>query len=151
MKIALACDHAGFAIKQQVIEQLVTLGCDILDLGASEYDANDDYPDFAQRIAVAISSKQVTRGIILCGTGVGAVIAANKFKGVYACLCHDPYTAQQAVINNDLNLLCIGSMTIGKAVLDQVIHAFVTAQWGDIPRHARRLKMIQELEAKQFG
>lgn len=151
MKIALACDHAGFCLKQQVFEQLTVLGCDILDLGACEYDANDDYPDIAHRIASAIADKQADRGIMLCGTGVGAVIAANKFKGVYACLCHDPYTAAQGVINNDMNLLCIGSLTIGKAILGQVVHAYVTAQWGNIPRHARRLQMIHDLENEQFA
>lgn len=150
MNIALACDHAGFGLKELVVAQLTALECDILDLGACEYDANDDYPDIAGRIATAIADKQAGRGIILCGTGVGAVIAANKFKGVYACLCHDPYTAAQGVINNDMNLLCIGSLTIGKAILTEVVQAYVTAKWGDIPRHARRLKMIHDLEDKQF-
>jgi ribose 5-phosphate isomerase B len=150
MKIALACDHAGFGLREIVLQTLATTGCDVLDLGACAYDANDDYPDIAQRIAVALQQKQADRGIMLCGTGVGAVIAANKFKGVYACLCHDPYTAAQGVINNDMNLLCIGSLTIGTAILGQVAYAYATAQWGDIPRHARRLDMIREMENQQF-
>ncbi len=151
LKVALACDHAGFGLRQQVLTQLADLGVEVLDLGACEYDAKDDYPDIGKRIATAIASKHADRGIMLCGTGVGAVIVANKFKGVYACLCHDPYTAAQGVINNDMNLLCIGSLTIGKAILGQVVQAYVTAQWGEIPRHAKRLEMIHELEDQNFA
>lgn len=150
LRIGLACDHAGFALREKVLQWLGELDCQVLDLGACEYDAKDDYPVITQKIATAIQQKQIDRGIMLCGTGVGAVIAANKFKGVYACLCHDPYTAAQAVINNELNLLCIGSLTIGPAILGQVVAAYVHAQWGDIPRHARRLEMVKRIEDEQF-
>lgn len=148
--IALACDHAGFALRQPVLDLLATFDCHVLDIGACTYAPDDDYPDIAQRISLALQQHQAHRGIILCGTGVGAVIAANKFKGVYACLAHDPYTAAQGVINNDMNLLCIGTLTIGKAICLECVKAFATAQWGDIPRHARRLQMIKEIEDQQF-
>ena len=146
MKIALAADHGGFALKQEVADLLRSLGHEVMDLGAREYDAADDYPDFARYVGQAIQHAQVDRGIVLCGSGVGASIAANKHKGVRASVCHDTYTAAQGVEHDDMNVLCIGARVIGPALTREVVKAFVNARFQTEERFQRRLEKLMAIE-----
>ena len=115
MKVGLAADHGGFEMKQQ-LAKLIVAGHEVVDFGNKAYDANDDYPDFAIPLARAISRGDVERGVLLCGSGVGASVAANKIVGVRAAVCHDDFSARQGVEDDDLNILCLGGRTTGLAV-----------------------------------
>ncbi len=149
MKIAIACDHAGFPLKQTVVETVRSAGHEVLDLGTDSTDPVD-YPDYAEKVGRAIQKGEVQRGIVLCGSGVGACIAANKLKGVYACLCHDTYSAHQGVEHDDMNVLCIGGRIIGPEPAREIVSAFLAARFvGQDPgqeRHARRVGKIRRLE-----
>jgi len=149
MKIAIACDHAGFPLKQTVVETVRSAGHEVLDLGTDSTDPVD-YPDYAEKVGRAIQRGEVQRGIVLCGSGVGACIAANKLKGVYACLCHDTYSAHQGVEHDDMNVLCIGGRIIGPEPAREIVSAFLAARFvGQDPgqeRHARRVGKIRRLE-----
>lgn len=147
MKIAVACDHAGFALKNDVIEALRSLGCEVVDLGAHQFDAHDDYPDFARYVSQAIQHGQAQRGVLLCGSGVGASIAANKHKGVRAAVCHDVYSAHQGVEHDDMNVLCLGARIVGPALIKDLISAFVNARVSLEERHQRRLEKVSAIEA----
>lgn len=149
MKIALACDHAGFPLKTMVVETLRAAGHEILDLGVN--DATPvDYPDYTEKLGRAIQQGQAERGILLCGSGVGACIAANKLKGVYAGLCHDTYSAHQGVEHDDMNVLCLGGRIIGAELAHEIIRAFLNARFlGNDPgqeRHQRRVNKVRALE-----
>jgi ribose 5-phosphate isomerase B len=152
MKIAVACDHAGFPLKDMVLETVRGLGHTILDLGTDSTEPVD-YPDFAEKIGHAIQEGKADRGILLCGSGVGACIAANKMHGVYAGICHDTYSAHQGVEHDDMNVLCIGSRIIGPELAREIVEAFLAARFiGNDPgeeRHAKRVRKIQKLEHDQ--
>lgn len=147
MKIAVACDHGGFPLKATVVSLLQELGHEVLDLGAYEYNATDDYPDFARYMGQAIQHKQAERGILLCGSGVGACVGANKLTGVRASVCHDVYSAHQGVEHDDMNVLCLGSRIIGEALVADLVRAFVSAKFSGEERHVRRLEKIKAMEA----
>jgi len=147
MKVAIAGDHAGFELKQQIAERIRKMGVEVLDLGAHQYDASDDYPDFAFAVAEAIASKKVERGVLICGSGVGVSIAANKVKGVRACLCHDTYSARQGVEHDDMNVVVIGARVISIELATEVIRAFLGAQFSNEERHVRRLNKVLAVEA----
>jgi ribose 5-phosphate isomerase B len=147
MKIAIGCDHGGFPLKQLVVDTLRKLGHDILDCGAMTYDAKDDYPDFALAVARAVKERRAEKGIIVCGSGVGACVAANKLKGVRAGLCHDTYSAAQGVEHDDMNVLCLGARVVGAAVAEELVKAFATARFSGEERHARRLAKVNAIEA----
>ncbi len=147
MKIAVACDHAGFALKTDVMKHVEALGHEVRDLGANYYDANDDYPDFARYVCQAIQHGQADRGVLLCGSGVGASIAANKHKGVRAAVCHDVYSAHQGVEHDNMNVLCLGARIIGPALVNDLVKAFLTAQPDLAERHIRRLEKVEAIEA----
>jgi ribose 5-phosphate isomerase B len=151
MKISVACDHAGYPLKATVLELVRALGHESLDLGADST-APSDYPDYAEKVGRALQAGQAQRGILLCGSGVGACIAANKMKGVYACLCHDTYTAHQGVEHDDMNVLCLGTRVIGPETAKEIIAVFLAARFiGGDPgqeRHARRVAKIRTLEAE---
>lgn len=149
MKIAIAADHGGYPLKAILIEALEANNHEVLDLGAHEYDAGDDYPDFARYVGQAIQHKQAQRGIILCGSGVGASVAANKLKSVRAGLCHDNYSAHQAVEHDDINVLCLGSRVVGEAVALELVNTFINAQFSGEERHARRLEKVIAIEGAQ--
>ncbi len=151
MKIAIACDHGGFALKAPVKELLTALGHEVLDLGAHEYDKADDYPDFARYIGQAIGHNQAERGVLICGSGVGAAIAANKMRGVRACVCHDAYSAAQGVEHDDMNVLCLGARVVGDEVMKILVTAFANAKFSGEQRHRRRLEKVQALEAAAGG
>ena len=147
MKIAIAADHGGFAHKALVKQVLEELGHEVLDLGAHAYDKADDYPDFARYVGQAIQHGQAERGVVLCGSGVGAVIAANKMSGVRACLCHDVYSAAQGVEHDDMNVLCLGARIVGEELVKVLVKAFAQATFSGEQRHARRLEKVKAIEA----
>jgi ribose 5-phosphate isomerase B len=147
MKIAIACDHGGYPLKETIVKQLRSLGHEVMDLGAHQLDPADDYPDFARYVGQSIQHKQVDRGIILCGSGVGACIAANKMKGVRAAVCHDTYSAAQGVEHDAMNVLCLGARIVGAALAPELVKAFVTAKYSGEERHNRRLEKVGAIEA----
>ncbi|MEO0476324.1 MAG: ribose 5-phosphate isomerase B [Planctomycetota bacterium] len=147
MKVALAADHGGYPLKAEIAELVKSLGHEVLDLGAHQYDKDDDYPDFARYIGQAIQHGQADRGVLLCGSGVGASIAATKMKGVRAAVCHDAYSAAQGVEHDDMNVMCLGSRIIGGAVADVLVRAFLSASFSGEERHKRRLDKVQGIEA----
>jgi len=147
MKIAIAADHGGFPIKASIVELVKKLGHEPVDLGAHQYDAKDDYPDFARYVGQAIQHGQADRGIIICGSGVGACVAANKHKGVRASVCHDTYSARQGVEHDDLNVLCIGARVIGVELASAVVEAFINARFlAEESRFVRRLDKVIAIE-----
>jgi ribose 5-phosphate isomerase B len=147
VKIALGTDHAGFEFKNQLVSILVGQGVDIFEVGAFSYDANDDYPDFAEAVARAVADGKAERGILVCGSGVGASIAANKVRGVRAAMCHDTYSAHQGVEHDDMNVLCMGARIVGIELAREVANAFLGAIFSGEPRHARRLTKVIAIEA----
>jgi ribose 5-phosphate isomerase B len=139
MKVIIGADHGGFALKQELSETVRSAGHEIVDVGAHRYDAADDYPDFSLAVARAVARGEGERGIIVCGSGVGASVAANKVKGVRAGLCHDTYSARQGVEHDDMNVLCLGGRVVGSALAQELIRAFLGARFSGEERHARRL------------
>ncbi len=148
MKVALAADHAGFQLKQLVAAALEGEGMTVVDLGT--HDARPvDYPDFARAVGASIVAGETDRGILICGSGVGACVAANKIKGIRAGLCHDTYSAHQCVEHDDVNVLCIGSRVIGPALAMEIVRAFLAAVFSYDDRHVRRLNKIIDIERAQ--
>lgn len=148
MKILIGADHAGFPLKQQIVEQLKKAGHEVVDHGAHEYDALDDYPDFSLAVARGIANNEGDRGIIVCGSGVGASIAANKVKGARASLCGDVYTAAQGVEHDAMNVLCLGGRVIGPTTAEKIVEAFLGATYSPEERHDRRLNKVRDAESE---
>ncbi len=146
MRIAVACDHAGFTLKDEIISIVQNAGNEVLDLGTYNQEPVD-YPDFAEKAGRAITQGQAERGIIICGSGVGACIAANKIKGIYACVCHDTYSAHQGVEHDNMNVLCLGGRIVGIELAKEIVIAFLNAQFSTEERHQRRFSKIQALES----
>jgi ribose 5-phosphate isomerase B len=142
MRIAVACDHGGYPLKDTVLDAVRTAGHEALDLGAFDT-ASSDYPDFAVKIGTAIQQGQAERGILICGSGVGACIAANKIKGIYAGICHDTYSAHQGVEHDDMNVLCLGARIVGAALAEELVRAFLSAQFSREDRHVRRTGKVR--------
>ena len=147
MKIAIACDHGGYPLKKPLATLMKSLGHEVLDLGAHELDSQDDYPDFARYVGQAIQHGQAQRGVLLCGSGVGASIAASKQNGIRAAVCHDTYSAGQGVEHDDMNVLCLGARIVGEALAVELVKAFVNAKFSAEERHARRLEKVNAIEA----
>jgi len=145
MKIAIACDHGGFPLKEAVLEAVRAAGDELLDLGAFSV-APDDYPDYAEKLGRAIQKGEAERGVLLCGSGVGASIAANKLKGVYAAVCHDIYSAHQGVEHDAMNVLCLGARVIGPKLAEDLVAAFLSARFRNEERHIRRVDKVKKLE-----
>ena len=148
MKIALAADHAGFGLKQVIAAALEQEGTTVIDLGTHNA-VPADYPDFARVLGANIVGGQADRGILICGSGVGACVAANKIKGIRAGLCHDTYSAHQGVEHDDINVLCIGSRVVGAALAMDIVRAFLGAVFSYEDRHVRRLNKILDIENLQ--
>ena len=146
VELAIGADHAGFELKGQLIPWLRSLGHEVVDLGAHELDPEDDYPDFAATVAEAVQSGRFERGIIVCGSGVGASITANKVPGVRACLCHDTYTAHQGVEHDQMNVVCLGGRVIGIELSKEILTAFLSANFIPEPRFQRRLDKLIAVE-----
>jgi len=149
MKIAVACDHAGFPLKDEIIAAIQETGNEAIDLGTYSQEPVD-YPDYAEKAGRAILQGQAERAILLCGSGVGAAIAANKIKGVYACICHDTYSAHQGVEHDNMNVLCLGGRIIGGELAKELVKAFLNARFTGEERHKRRTGKIVALES-HFG
>lgn len=148
MIVAIGTDHAGFPLKEAVLEAIGSSGHQALDCGAETVIPGDDYPDYAQRVAHAITERRAERGVLLCGSGVGASVAANKFRGIRAALCHDTFSARQGVEDDAMNVVCLGARIIGPALAAEIIQAFLRARFSDAERHRRRLDKIQEFERR---
>jgi ribose 5-phosphate isomerase B len=148
MKILIGADHAGFPLKQQIVEQLKKAGHEVVDHGAHEYNALDDYPDFSLAVARGIANNEGDRGIIVCGSGVGASIAANKVNGARASLCGDTYSASQGVEHDAMNILCLGGRVIGPTTAEKIVEAFLGAEYSPEERHNRRLGKVRDAEAE---
>jgi ribose 5-phosphate isomerase B len=148
MHLALSADHGGFQLKTILVEYLQTLGHVVTDLGTNSPDAVD-YPDFARLVAEAVREKRAERGIVVCGSGVGACIAANKFPGIRAAICHDTFSAHQGVEDDDMNVLCLGARIVGPELAKELARTFLSASFSGAERHVRRLKKINATE-KEF-
>lgn len=147
LSVAIAADHGGFALKSELLPRLEA-SYQVLDLGANVLDPLDDYPDFAEAVARAVASQRVARGIIICGSGVGAAIAANKVPGVRAALCHDTYSARQGVEHDDMNVLCLGARVIGLALARELVLAFLEARFSTDEKYRRRLRKVLAIESR---
>ncbi|MBI2855399.1 MAG: ribose 5-phosphate isomerase B [Chloroflexi bacterium] len=148
MHVAVAADHNGYSLRAELLTWLQSRGYRVLDLGAYQVDPDDDYPDFAVAAAQAVASGRVDRGIIACGSGVGACIAANKMTGVRACVCHDTYSARQGVEHDDMNVLCLGARVIGVELARELVDAFLQARFTGEERHQRRLNKVLAIEGR---
>ncbi len=148
LRVGLSADHAGAALKAELLRRVAEARPDdrLMDLGGDGSDPNDDYPDFAQRLAVAVRDGEVDRGILVCGSGVGASIAANKVRGVRAAVCHDTYSAHQGVEHDDMNVLTLGARVIGSEPALECSLAFLGATFSGEPRHRRRLDKVMAIE-----
>ena len=147
MRVAIASDHAGFPLKETVMQTVRAAGHEPIDLGT--HDASPvDYPDFAEKVGGAVQRGEAERGIILCGSGVGASIAANKLKGIRSGVCHDTYTAHQGVEHDDMNVLAIGGRVIGPELAVEIVRAYLGAKFSDEERHARRVGKVKDIEAR---
>jgi ribose 5-phosphate isomerase B len=149
VKLVIASDHAGFALKEEVRAYLTRQGHEVLDLGAYKVDPQDDYPDFAERVGEAIKAGEAPRGILICGSGVGVSIAANKIPGIRAAMCHDTYSAHQGVEHDDMNVLVIGARIIASALAYELTDAFLEAKFlSSEERFTRRFRKVLAIEAK---
>lgn len=146
MKIAISSDHGGFELKNILIKWLQEKKFEIIDLGNSVYDKDDDYPDFARILAEVVAAGKADKGIALCGSGVGACITANKVKGIRASVCHDTYTAHQGVEHDKMNVLCIGARIIGVELAKEIALAFIDAEFINEDRFIRRYNKIVDLD-----
>jgi len=146
MKIAVGADHAGFPLNKMVVQDLRAAGHEVLDFGADRGDLPDDYPDYAKLVAEAVNSGRAERGLLICGSGVGVTAAANKFRGIRACMCHDTYSAHQGVEHDNMNVLCLGARVIGPSLALELAHAYLNAHFSGEERHVRRLGKIHAFE-----
>lgn len=144
--VTLGADHGGFQLKSELLPWLGSREFDVEDLGAHTLDADDDYPDFAEAVARRVASGKAHRGVLICGSGVGACIVANKVAGVRACLCHDTYSARQGVEHDDMNVLCLGARIVGFELARELLNAFLKARFSGEERHQRRLEKALAVE-----
>lgn len=147
MRVAIAADHAGFSLKGELIPELERLGHQVLDLGTFSSDPVD-YPDYAEAIGAALMEKRAGRGVLICGSGVGASVAANKHPGIRAGICHDSYSAHQGVEHDDMNVLVLGARVIGPALARELVRDFLAARFSGEERHVRRLEKVKAIERR---
>jgi len=150
MKVVIGSDHAGFQLKNAMGDVLRAMGNEVLDVGAFNENPSD-YPDFAEAVGLAVLDGKAERGVLVCGSGVGASVAANKLPGIRAGMCHDTYSAHQGVEHDDINVLVLGSRVIGVALAQDLVKAFMAARFSNEERHVRRLAKVKALEAKYAG
>jgi ribose 5-phosphate isomerase B len=148
MIVAIGTDHAGFVLKPTILDAIRGAGHEALDCGAFELSPGDDYPDFAERVARAVLDGRAERGVLLCGSGVGASVAANKFVGIRSALCHDTFSAHQGVEDDAMNVLTLGARVIGPSLAAELVGAFLRAQFSGAERHRRRLDKITTIESR---
>lgn len=150
MKISIGADHAGYEMKQGLIQLVQKLGHTVHDVGTFEPGKPDDYPDYAILVAEDIRSGQAERGILVCGSGVGVSIAANKFKGIRAGICHDHYSAHQGVEHDEMNVLVLGARIVGPMLAEESVEAFLNATFSGEERHVRRVNKVKAIEQNEF-
>ena len=150
MRVAIAADHGGFALKAPLIETLKQEGHDVLDLGAFNAERSD-YPDFAEAVGLALQHDQAERGIVICGSGVGACIAANKMRGIRACVCHDTYSAHQGVEHDDMNVIVLGARIVGAELANDLVRSFLAAKFNNGDRYIERLNKIEKIAQRACG
>ncbi len=148
MKIAIGADHGGFLLKEELVTYLTRSGQSPLDLGTFSSEAVD-YPDYARAVAEAVRGNKADRGILICGSGVGASVAANKFPGIRAAVCHDTFSARQGVEDDNMNILCLGARVIGVELAKELVRTFLAAKFSNAERHVRRLSKVAAIE-KEF-
>jgi len=149
LRIAIAADHGGFHLKTPLVEFLKKLGHEVIDLGTNSEEPVD-YPDFARAVAQEILAKKAERGILICGSGVGACVTANKFPGIRAAICHDTFSAHQGVEDDDLNVLCLGARVVGPELAKDIIRVWISASFSGAERHRRRMAKVLEIEREYF-
>lgn len=145
MIIAIGCDHAGFEVKDGLIDEIAGLEHDVVDCGAYSNESVD-YPDFAKKVGLEIRNGNAERGILICGSGIGVSVAANKVPGIRAAVCHDTYSARQGVEHDAMNVLCLGSRVVGRDLITDLVRAFLSAEFTPKERYERRLNKVQEIE-----
>ena len=150
MRVAIGADHGGYALKDEIKSFLESLGHEIIDVGAHNLDPADDFPDFTKPLAESVASGSADRGIMICGSGVGASVAANKVKGIRASVCHDTYSAHQGVEHDDMNVLCLGARIVGIELARELTGAFLSAEYVPEERFQRRLDKVLDMESR-FG
>ena len=150
LRVAIGADHGGFPLKAELTPWLRECGYEVMDLGAETLIPTDDYPDYALAVAEAVASGRAQRGIIICGSGIGACIVANKIPGVRACPCHNTYSAHQGVEHDDMNVLCLGARVVGGALAREVVEAFLKAEFLDEERFRRRLRKVLNIESQNM-
>jgi ribose 5-phosphate isomerase B len=150
LRVAVGADHGGFPLKAELTPWLRENGYEVLDMGAEKLIPTDDYPDYALAVAGAVTSGKAQRGIIICGSGIGACIVANKIPGVRACPCHDTYSAHQGVEHDNMNVLCLGARVVGGALAMEVVNVFLKAEFSGEERHRRRLQKVLDIEAQNM-
>jgi len=146
MRIAVAADHAGYPLNERVIEELRGAGHELIDFGTHDGSVPDDYPDYAKQLGTAVQKGDAEIGILICGSGVGAAVAANKLRGIRAALCSDTYSAHQSREHDDCNVLCIGSRVVGVELALDIVRSFVAARFTGEERHRRRLEKVKSME-----
>jgi ribose 5-phosphate isomerase B len=146
MRVGIAADHGGLTLKEQLAESMRGSGYEVVDFGAFHLDPEDDYPDFVIPLAKAIAAGEIERGVAICGSGIGASIAANKVSGVRAGLIHDVFSAHQGVEDDNMNVFCLGGNVIGSSLAWELLETFLAAHFSGAPRHRRRVAKVQELE-----
>lgn len=148
--IGIAADHGGFELKQYLVRMLRLASYEVIDFGDRQPEPGDDYPDYVVPLARAVASGDMDRGVAICGSGVGASIAANKVHGVRACLIHDTFSAHQGVEDDDLNLICLGGLVVGHSLALELVKTFLSARFSGSERHLRRLEKVTDLERNDF-
>ena len=148
MRVAFGSDHAGWPLRARVFDELAAGGHEVVDVGGAERVAGDDYPDVAAAVASAITSGRAERGILVCGSGVGACVAANKVLGIRAAMCHDSFSARQGVEDDNMNVLCLGARVIGVELAADLVRDFLGARFSGAERHRRRLGKIAAMERR---
>ena len=149
MRLAIGADHAGFELKEQLTPWLRSQGHELVDLGAHQFDPDDDYPDFALPVAESVRAGDADRGVIVCGSGVGACVVANKVVGIRACVCHDTYSGRQGVEHDAMNVICLGGRIISPILAKEILEEFLSATFLPEPRFRRRLEKVLAVERNQ--
>jgi ribose 5-phosphate isomerase B len=151
MRIAIGADHAGFMMKEELAAEIRKLGHDLLDVGARREDPSDDYPDFAEAVGKALMEGRAERGVLICGSGVGVSVAANKMPGIRAAVCHDAYSAHQGVEHDNMNVLVLGSRIIGPELARELVRTYLAARFSGEERHRRRLAKVDDIEHRYLA
>ena len=148
MRVTIGADHGGYPLKAELAAHIEGLGHELIDVGAHSLDPLDDYPDFAEAVAQSVAAGRAERGVMICGSGVGASITANKLRGIRASVCHDTYSAHQGVEHDEMNVLCLGARIVGSEIAREIVAAFLAARFIPEERYVRRLNKIKALDAR---